>query len=140
MFRATRDAVRLFVETFEPAGPVLELGSYLYLGLDGYPNVRPLFPGRDYVGTDIRWGPGVDRLENAESLSFEDSSFGTVLAFDILEHIKQPDSAIAEARRVLREDGLFVVAIPCSYRVHGFPTDYWRFTSSGLHSKLEPFD
>ena len=38
MFRATRDAVRLFVETFEPAGPFLELvvACRRTPGLEGY--------------------------------------------------------------------------------------------------------
>jgi SAM-dependent methyltransferase len=140
MFRATRDAVSIFVETFRPSGPVLEVGSYLYHGLESYQNVRPLFPGREYVGCDIRWGVGVDRLEDAQRLSFANESFGTVLAFDILEHIPDPRAAAAEAWRVLRNDGLYVVAVPFGYRLHGLPTDYWRFTASGLHTVFSEFE
>jgi SAM-dependent methyltransferase len=140
MFRATRDAVQAFAEVFRPQGPVLELGSYQHLGLGAYTDVRPFFPGKEYVGTDIRSGPGVDRLEDAERLSFDDASFGTVLAFDILEHLRHPREAVAEAHRVLRDDGLFAVAVPCSYRIHGFPADYWRFTASGLHTLFAGFE
>jgi SAM-dependent methyltransferase len=140
MFRATREAVRLFVEVFEPHPPILELGAYQTLGLGAYPDVRPYFAGLEYVGTDIRSGPGVDRLEDAEALTFDDASFGAVVALDVLEHLRHPQDAVAEARRVLRDDGLLVVAVPCSYRIHGFPTDYWRFTTSGLQTLLVDFE
>jgi hypothetical protein len=40
---------------------------------------------------------------------------------------------------VLRGDGLLAVSVPFSYRLHGFPTDYWRFTASGIHHLLAGF-
>jgi SAM-dependent methyltransferase len=136
MFRATRDAIRIFTDAFAPAGPVLELGAFQLLGLGHFANPRPLFEGLEYVGTDIRAGPGVDRIEDAQDLSFEDGSFRTVLVFDTLEHLPRPGDAAGEARRVLRDDGLVVVSVPCSYRLHGFPSDFWRFSPSGLHALL----
>jgi SAM-dependent methyltransferase len=139
VFRATRDAAQIFTQVFRPAGPVLEVGAFQLLGLDQFRNPRPLFEGLEYIGSDIRSGPGVDRIEDAQSLSFEDASLGTVLAFDVLEHLPRPADAIAEARRVLRDEGLFVVSVPCSYRLHGFPSDYWRFSASGLQSLLHEF-
>jgi SAM-dependent methyltransferase len=139
MNRSIRTSIRLFSESFQPSGPVLEIGSFYLSGYEELCNHRPFFPGRVYIGCDIRQGPGVDRIEDAQALSFPDQSVGTVLLFEILEHLPHPHRAVAEARRVLRDDGLLAVSVPFSYRLHGFPNDYWRFTSSGIHTLLEDF-
>lgn len=44
---------------------------------------------------------------NAYSLPFPDKSFDVVCAMDILEHVETPNILIAEASRVLKDDGLF---------------------------------
>ena len=49
---------RLVAETFDCPGPVFEFGSYQVEGQEGYANLRALFPGREYVGCDMRPGPG----------------------------------------------------------------------------------
>ncbi len=56
--------------------------------------------------------PGVVTYANAEDLSaFRDGSFGAVLASHILEHLPNPDRAIAEWLRVVGGDpaALFIV-------------------------------
>lgn len=138
MNRAIRTSVRLFSETFTPRGPVIEIGSYRYQGAE-LSNMRPFFPGLEYIGCDIRLGPGVDRIEDGQRLSFADGSCGTVLILETLEHVADPHLTVAEAHRVLAPDGLLVVSVPFNYRLHGFPTDYWRFTSSGVHRLLHAF-
>ena len=139
MRRATKKSVRLFAETFEPTGPVVELGSYYTAGNENLSDVRPYFPGREYIGCDIRRGNGVDRIEDAHRLSFEDGSVGTLLAFEILEHLRDPRLAVSEAHRALDENGLLAISVPFTYRLHGFPSDYWRFTSSGIYELLSDF-
>jgi ubiquinone/menaquinone biosynthesis C-methylase UbiE len=93
----------------------------------------------EYIGCDIREGAGVDRIEDAQALEFSDQSVGTVLLFEILEHLPHPHQAVAEAERVLRDDGFLALSVPFNYRLHGFPTDYWRFTSSGIYTLLSNF-
>lgn len=139
MRRAIKTSVQLFAESFTPAGPVVEIGSLYLPGYEELSNLRHFFNGLEYIGCDIRQGLGVDRIEDAQALSFADKSVGTMLLFEILEHLPHPDRAIAEARRVLRDDGLLVLSVPFSYRLHGFPTDYWRFTSSGIYTLLSDF-
>jgi SAM-dependent methyltransferase len=139
MRKAIATSVRVFSEVFQPRGPVVEIGALYLAGYDWLSNLRPLFPGREYIGCDLHSGLGVDRIEDAQNLSFEDSSVGTVLMFEILEHLPNPQAAVAEARRVLREDGFLAVSVPFNYRLHGFPTDYWRFTASGVHQLLSDF-
>ena len=45
----------------------------------------------------------------------------------------------ADVKRVLRDEGLLALSVPFSYRLHGFPSDYWRFTASGIYTLLAEF-
>ena len=137
--RSINTSVRLFGEVFDPPGPVVELGAYYPPGYAWLSDLRPYFPGREYIGCDLRAGEGVDRIEDVQDLSFEDASVGTLLAFEILEHVPDPQRAISEVDRVLRDDGLFALSTPFNYGLHAFPDDYWRFTASGMHRLLAPF-
>jgi SAM-dependent methyltransferase len=137
--RAIRKSIQLFAETFEPAEPIVELGSYYMPGYESLSDLRPYFPGRQYIGCDIRRGNGVDRIEDAHHLSFADASVGTLLEFELLEHLPDPRLAVSEAYRVLDEHGLLAISVPFTYRLHGFPSDYWRFTASGVYQLLSDF-
>jgi SAM-dependent methyltransferase len=138
--RAVNTSVRVFAQTFEPPGPVLELGSLYLPGWERLSDLRPYFPGRHYIGCDMRPGNGVDRIEDAENLSFEPGTFGTVVLCDMLPHSPHPSRVVSEAFRVLRDDGLLVASAAFNYRMSAFPTDYYRFTASGLDTLLEEFE
>jgi SAM-dependent methyltransferase len=45
-------------------------------------------------------------------LPFADGTFGTVTAFDVIEHIEDDLAALGEVFRVLRPGGLFVATVP----------------------------
>jgi SAM-dependent methyltransferase len=139
MRRAINESIRLFSDVFEPSGPVVEIGSLYQPGHETLSNLRPYFKGKEYIGCDIRHGLGVDRIEDAHALSFTDRSIKTMLMLEILEHLPYPNKAIEEAWRVLDYDGLLVISVPFNFRLHGFPTDYWRFTASGIHLILSEF-
>jgi SAM-dependent methyltransferase len=132
-------AVTAFSNTFSPTSPILDIGSCYEAGYHRWCDRRALFPDLEYVGCDIRSGPGVDRIEDAQKLTFSDSSIGTVILLETLEHLPDPERAMAEVHRVLRDDGLLLLSVPFSYRLHGFPSDYWRFTPSGLYEMLGEF-
>lgn len=122
-----------------PRGRVVEIGSLYMAGTERVNDLRRYFSGIEYVGCDIRKGLGVDQIEDAHALTFPADSVGTVLQFEILEHLPDPKQAVSEAYRVLRSDGLLAISVPFNYRLHGFPSDYWRFTASGLHRLLSQF-
>jgi SAM-dependent methyltransferase len=138
--RAVNTAMHVFAETFDPPGPVLELGSFYLPGWEDLADLRPYFRGRDYIGCDIRPGLGVDRIEDAERLSLADASIGTALICDMLPHTPHPHRVVAEVLRVLSDDGLFATSAAFNYRINAFPTDYYRFTASGLDTLLEGFE
>jgi SAM-dependent methyltransferase len=119
--------------------PIVEFGS---LQVEpGQPNdLRALFGSREFVGTDLREGPGVDRVEDLRALSFGDGTLGTALCLDTLEHCADPLTACRELHRVVRDGGVCVLSSVMFFPVHGYPHDYWRFTPEGLRLLLEPFD
>jgi len=67
----------------------------------------------------------------------DNASVDVVLTTETLEHVLEPATFLAEARRVLRPGGHIVLTVPFSARWHFVPHDYWRFTPSGLRRLLE---
>lgn len=113
----------------------LEVGSFVVNG-----TVRPIFetdPTVQYLGVDQAAGPGVDKLEDIESLSFGDGEFELVISTETLEHVARPWLAVAELSRVVKDGGFVLVSargydgFGC-WRVHNYPHDYWRFSDKSM--------
>jgi hypothetical protein len=68
-----------------------------------------------YVGVDIAGSPEI-RVNVEAGLPFQDKTFDTVLAFDILEHLDYIYSAFAELCRVSRS--YVIVGLPNMYEWH----------------------
>jgi SAM-dependent methyltransferase len=133
------DFVAELTRTVELPEPIVEFGSLQVE--DGQANdLRALFAGREFVGTDMRPGPGVDRIEDLRALSLKDGEVGTALCLDTLEHCADPLTACRELHRVVGDGGLCVISSVMFFPVHGYPQDYWRFTPSGMALLLESFD
>jgi SAM-dependent methyltransferase len=123
----------------ELPAPVVEFGAMQVE--EGQPNdLRPLFAQSDFIGTDFREGPGVDRVEDLRGLTFDDGSIGTALCLDTLEHCADPLMACREMHRVLVPGGICVITSVMLVGIHAHPSDYWRFTPEGFRLLLEPFD
>jgi SAM-dependent methyltransferase len=134
-----RGVVRSVAESFDLPGPVLEIGSYQVDGPEGIIDLRSLFRGKTYVGIDFRAGPGVDCLASVEALPQATASAGTVIAVSTFEHVRRFWLGFEEVYRVLRPDGVLVVACPFYFHQHGYPSDYWRFTPQALEVLLERY-
>jgi SAM-dependent methyltransferase len=130
---------RLVAEMIDCPAPVFEFGSYQVEGQEGYANLRALFPGKEYVGCDMRPGPGVDRVEDVTAIRLPDHSAGTVLCVETFEHVFEVRRAFDEVHRILKPGGVFVITSPLNFRIHGYPDDYWRMTPSCLRRMLEPY-
>lgn len=130
----------LISQTFDCPGPVYEFGSYQVEGQLDYADLRRLFPGKTYVGCDMRPGPGVDRVEDVSAIRLGEGEAGTVLCIETFEHVFEVRRAFDEVFRILEPGGLFVITSPLNFRIHGYPDDYWRMTPSCLRRMLEPYE
>jgi len=130
---------RLVTETFDCPGPVYEFGSFQVEGQEDYADLRCLFPGKPFVGCDMRPGPGVDRVEDVSAMTLADGVAGAVLCIETFEHVFEVSRAFDEVYRVLKPGGMFVITSPLNFRIHAYPDDYWRMTPSCLRRKLTPY-
>lgn len=137
-----RPHIRYFVSQFARMlpcpGPVYEFGSYLVPTQRWLADMRPLFPGREYVGCDMRPGPGVDRVLDITKASWSQEA-STVLCLETLEHVARPAAAVWVAWYALRPGGVLLMTSTMDCGIHRHPLDYWRFTPDGFNELLEPF-
>lgn len=85
-----------------------------------------------YVALDINTAVQPDVVADAHLLPFKDEVFDVILANNVIEHLRDAATGIAEMRRVLRADGHVLYTIPFLYPVHEAPHDYVRYTRYGL--------
>jgi SAM-dependent methyltransferase len=136
-------AVRAFVEDVAEAvdlpDPIVEFGS-MQVEAGQSSDLRPLFAGRSYVGTDYREGPGVDRIEDLRALTFADGEVGTAICLETLEHVSDPPAACRELARVVGAGGVVIVSAPTLLGTHAYPDDYFRFMPDSFRAMLAGFD
>jgi len=138
-----REAVKEFVKICEATLPIeeqiFEFGSFQVEGQEGFADLRPLFPGRKYIGADMRKGPGVDIILDLHNIDLPPDSVSTVIALDTLEHVEYPRKAMDQIYRILKPGGIAVISSVMRFKIHDYPHDYWRFTPEGFKSLLKPF-
>lgn len=125
--------VRKNKQRFSP--PYLEVGSLDY----GTPqNVRDLVAPGEYVGIDMLEGPGADYVLDLTGDPDEIDSglggrrFNTVFCLSVLEHCKDPAAMCRNITHLLNPGGVVYISAPFSFKFHGYPSDYWRFTPEGI--------
>ena len=116
--------------------PIYEFGALQVPRQEGFADLRPFFPGRKYIGADMQEGLGVDAILNLHNIELPSKSFGTVLIMDTLEHVEFARKAIEEVHRILTSEGILLISSVMYFPIHGYPQDYWRFTSEAFKSLL----
>lgn len=48
-----------------------------------------------------------------------DGDFDIILAFDVMEHLKNPDEVIKKIKKSLRKNGVFIFSVPNNYGIFG---------------------
>lgn len=115
-------------------------GSVLDLGCGVMP-YRELVPDRvsSYHGLDIAAiGDAVALIGDIQDLSMiRSNSYDSVVCLEVLEHVPEPNEAVAEIARILRNDGVLILSVPHLSRLHEIPYDYYRYTEYGLRYLLK---
>jgi SAM-dependent methyltransferase len=94
--------------------------------------------GLDYPDTAISmYATRPDIFADARQLPFGTRTINGIILKDVLEHVREPESAIAEISRVLIEGGTLILWMPFMYPIHDAPYDFQRFTEHGFRSRLE---
>jgi SAM-dependent methyltransferase len=116
-----RSSVHLFevIANPEPGDRiyVTEKISLLYQCLSAR---HPGCVGSEYIsnealGTELELPAGLTKNEDVTQLTFADGSFETILSFDVLEHVPDYKSALAEFYRVLTVGGHVLVSVPFTF-------------------------
>jgi|11_taG_2_1085331.scaffolds.fasta_scaffold00254_12 SAM-dependent methyltransferase len=95
---------------------------------------------KSYVKTDFQDdGIDVDIVSDIHRLedTFDTSSFDGVLARSVYEHVEKPWVASASINKVLKLGGLAHIDTHLTFPIHGYPNDYFRFTTDGLVSLFD---
>jgi len=133
-------AHRLLLDRVVASKAGLVVGKTLVIGA-GNINYEKFFPNAsEVINSDIeRYGEHISVLLDAEKICFADCQFDSVVAFEVLEHLRDPGAVCNEILRILKPGGHFYFSVPFLFRIHGDPSDYQRFTLYGLESLLEGF-
>ena len=111
-----RYAYSLVREYARPTDRLLEVGFG-----EGYGSEIVRTWVREYVGVEVEDDAVAHAVErypqqgstflayDGETLPFDDSSFDLVISFQVLEHVREPDRFLREARRVARDGGVVLV-------------------------------
>jgi SAM-dependent methyltransferase len=88
-----------------------------------------------YIGADLGDAHDV-QIRPDGTLSAADNSADLVVSFQVLEHVRDIDTYLQEARRVLRHDGLMLLSTHGTWLYHPHPQDHRRWTREGLLAEL----
>jgi uncharacterized protein YbaR (Trm112 family) len=91
------------------------------------------------VHLDIEAFPGVEVVADGAALPFQSSVFAAVICEVVLEHVADPQRVVAEIERVLRPGGRAFFLLPFLFPFHGHPSDYSRWTRTGLATLFSKF-
>ncbi len=92
----------------------------------------------EYIGLDIEsalvYEKGVqpDFTWNGITMPFENDSFDTCMATEVLEHCPEPEVFLKEVYRVLKPGGVLFFTVPFLWNLHETPHDEYRYTPFSL--------
>ena len=114
---------------------VLELGTKR--SNPDIPTIRRVSaPHAEYIGSDFQDGLDVDLVADAHKLTdvTGENAFDAVLACSVFEHLQRPWIAAKEIVKALKPGGIAYVQTHFAFPVHGYPSDYFKFTREALHT------
>lgn len=116
-------------------------GKTLDVGCGSKPYIQ-LYRSQEYVGLEIdtpqnRAGKKADHFYDGNLFPFADSTFDSLVANEVFEHVFNPEQFLGEIRRVLKPGGMALLTLPFVWDEHEQPYDFARYSSFGIKSLLE---
>ena len=99
-----------------------------------------LFPTEKYIGMDIKvtghkhTDSDIDVYYDGTNIPFDDEYFDSIVCFEVLEHVFNPDIFLKEAYRSLKTGGKALFTVPFIWDEHEQPFDFARYSSFGLQA------
>jgi len=112
--------LKLSLKSLPKTGKVLELGCGAGQFIRG---IKKIKSDLNCYGCDISWS-AIQKAKSFEdkinykiseenSLPYDDDLFDTVLIYDVLEHVENPNAILEEVNRILKPNGTFYMFVPC---------------------------
>ncbi|NEP09860.1 MAG: methyltransferase domain-containing protein [Symploca sp. SIO2C1] len=134
----TPDAEKLIAILPNTLGKTLEIGSGY-----GLTAQKVIQRTSEYIGIDLHEAQvealnklgGQGMIADMHNLPFEDNSFDTVIADNVLEHAYAPQLALAEIRRILKPQGCLYALIPLDYKSNRYQlkAHLWKADEKSIH-------
>lgn len=115
-------------------------GRILLVGAGHNPYASLMSTNADVLVTDVSDEYGeIDQVVDAHALPFQSNSFDVIIAIEVFEHLKCPEDAASEFKRVLVNGGKVILTMPFMFHIHGDPYDFQRLTSTGLSTLFRAY-
>lgn len=93
--------------------------------------------GHEYCGGDLGDNQFADIVvDKVGHVPVADNSYDMVLSVQVLEHVEDPVRYLQEAYRITKSGGNLILSTHGAWTYHPYPTDYWRWTRSGLEKVI----
>lgn len=96
-------------------------------------------PATRYLTLDAQRTHKPDICSDIQDIKWKSNFFDTVIATEVLEHVADPQQAIAEIHRVLKRGGICILSTRFICPYHPSPKDYYRFTWDSLQHLFQKF-
>lgn len=118
-------------------------GNVLDYGAGKMPYKTMFTKAEKYIGLDysvtvesMKIGEQDVIYYDGKTIPFESETMDSVVCFQVIEHVEDPDNSIKEMNRVLKMGGWLMITVPAAYPIHLAPYDFRRYTSYGIEKLL----
>jgi ubiquinone/menaquinone biosynthesis C-methylase UbiE len=98
---------------------------------------------KKYIGIDhpitsqkYKYGESPDLFADATDIPLPDNYCDCVSMISVLEHLPNPEQALNEAARIMKQNSDLILIAPQNYPLHDLPYDFFRYTRFGLKALL----